>query len=69
MLSGAKTTTDSGHSVSMTKGPPLAQKPPSPASTDVAWNSSVKQKVKSTHDRIAPARRQPRPVILFMATR
>ena len=29
--------TDSGHSVSMTKGPPLAQNPPRPASTVVAW--------------------------------
>ena len=37
MLSGAKITTASGHCVSITYGPPEAQKPPSPITTADTW--------------------------------
>ena len=51
----------SGHGVSMTYGPPLAQNPPSVERIDALMYSSVKPNMNSTHDTIAPGMRHDGP--------
>ena len=51
----------SGHSVSITYGPPLAQNPPRVVRIEELRYSSVKPNMKSTHETIAPGMRQAGP--------
>ena len=66
MLSGAKTSTASGHGVSMTYGPPVAHEPPSRITRAEVSYSSVKQKVNSSHDTAEPSTRAAGPLIRRM---